>query len=74
MLPPSYMFSFYQVVLWTTHVLAEHGSALIFSILVMAATFFAAIYLPIPVMQQFCLQVTILLGSFSICPLASLNF
>ncbi|KAH9280642.1 Protein patched -like protein 1 [Echinococcus granulosus] len=49
-----------KAVLWTTHVLAEHGTAFVFSALVMAAAFFAAIYLPVPVMRQFCLQAGIL--------------
>ncbi|KAL5108081.1 Protein patched [Taenia crassiceps] len=49
-----------KAVLWTTHVLAEHGTAFIFSVLAMAAAFFAAIYLPVPVMRQFCLQAGIL--------------
>ncbi|KAM7543113.1 hypothetical protein Aperf_G00000010674 [Anoplocephala perfoliata] len=43
-------------VLWTTHVLAEHGTAFLFSLLTMVATFFAALYQPVPVMRQFCLQ------------------
>lgn len=39
--------------------LAEHGTAFVFSVLAMAAAFFAAIYLPVPVMRQFCLQVVL---------------
>ncbi|VDD74678.1 unnamed protein product [Mesocestoides corti] len=42
---------------WTTHVLAEHGTSLVFSALSIASAFFAATYFPVPVMRQFCLQV-----------------
>ncbi|VUZ54896.1 unnamed protein product [Hymenolepis diminuta] len=45
---------------WTTHVLAEHGTAFTFSLLAMVATFFSAIYIPVPVMRQFCIQAGIL--------------
>ncbi|VDO09862.1 unnamed protein product [Rodentolepis nana] len=46
--------------LWTTHVLAEHGAAFTFSFLAMVATFFSTIYIPVPVMRQFCIQAGIL--------------
>uniref|UniRef100_A0A5K3EWG9 SSD domain-containing protein n=1 Tax=Mesocestoides corti TaxID=53468 RepID=A0A5K3EWG9_MESCO len=45
---------------WTTHVLAEHGTSLVFSALSIASAFFAATYFPVPVMRQFCLQAGIL--------------
>ncbi|KAL5965611.1 Protein patched [Taenia solium] len=62
-LAPLFLLLFlHQAVLWTTHVLAEHGTAFVFSVLAMAAAFFAAIYLPVPVMRQFCLQAGILVS------------
>ncbi|TPP67081.1 Protein patched 1 [Fasciola gigantica] len=45
---------------YTAPVLAQHGPSLLYGTVAVAAAFFSAAYIPIPLMRQFCLQAGIL--------------
>ncbi|CAH8666362.1 unnamed protein product [Dicrocoelium dendriticum] len=48
-------------------VLAEHGPSLLFGAIAIAGAFFSASYIPVPLMQQFCLQGGTLVLVHSVC-------
>lgn len=47
--------------------LAEHGPSLLFGAIAIAGAFFSASYIPVPLMQQFCLQAGTLVLVHSVC-------